>query len=141
MEVSKAAVRQYVLTNQLAAFTLAEAADGLYQEIAARPFSGEGVDILAAYADQRLDISDERLWGEAEALEAILDREYPDGRHRADLMVARWRLQLLAELSVGTEMRRQAAMEETKVTKLKRVTHGTGSTPPSSSSSPSTRTD
>ena len=41
-------------------------------------------------------------------------------------MVARWRLQLLAELSVGTEVRRQASMEETKVTKLKRVTHGTG---------------
>jgi hypothetical protein len=41
-------------------------------------------------------------------------------------MVARWRLQLLAELSVGTEARRAVGMEEAKVTKLKRVTHGTG---------------
>jgi hypothetical protein len=41
-------------------------------------------------------------------------------------MVARWRLQLLAELSVGTQVRQAAAMEEQKVTKLKRVTHGPG---------------
>ena len=36
-------------------------------------------------------------------------------------MVARWRLRLLAELSVGTEARRQQAMDDAKVTKLKRA--------------------
>lgn len=41
-------------------------------------------------------------------------------------MVARWRLQLLAELTVGTALRQAQALDDAKVHKLKRVTHGTG---------------
>jgi hypothetical protein len=82
------------------------------------------VDVLAAYADRRIDISADGLIEEApEAIEAILDLHYPDGRHRGDLLVARWRLQLLAELNVGSLARQDIAEEDNKVTRLKRATN------------------
>lgn len=41
-------------------------------------------------------------------------------------MVARWRLQLIAETTVGTRLRAAAAAQDQKVRKLRQVTHGTG---------------
>lgn len=39
-------------------------------------------------------------------------------------MVARWRLQLIAETQVGTKLRAAAAAGDSKVRKLRQVTHG-----------------
>lgn len=39
-------------------------------------------------------------------------------------MVARWRLQLLAELSVGTAVRARAAAEDNRVRRLRSAVNG-----------------
>jgi hypothetical protein len=86
------------------------------------PFAGAGVQTIARFADQAIDISDEWIAAEApEAIEAILDLHYPDGRHRDDFEVARWRLQLIAELGVGRLVRQQQAGEDNNVRKLRSV--------------------
>ena len=83
-----------------------------------------GLDIIAAYADRRVDVSDDWL-GTAtpQALEAILDYHYPDGRHRGDFGIARWRLQVIAEMEVGSRVREAQLMEDAQVTRLRRA-HG-----------------
>ena len=42
----------------------------------------------------------------------ILDYHFPDGRHRDDYRVARWRLLLLSELTVGRESRLAGLQED-----------------------------
>jgi hypothetical protein len=84
------------------------------------------VGVLAAFADGRIDISEDWAAQAPDAVEAILDYHYPDGRHRDDYGVARWRLQLLAELSVGSLSRQADLMEDSKVRQLKRVASGRG---------------
>jgi hypothetical protein len=55
-----------------------------------------------------------------------LDREYPDGRHRDDVLLARWRLQLLAELNVGMAVRQQQVIADGKLARMKqRASRGT----------------
>ena len=86
------------------------------------PFSEEGGRILAAFADGTIDISADWLGGEApEALAAVLDFHYADGRHHVDYTVARWRLQYIAEISVGARLRAAVHEEDAKVRKLKSV--------------------
>ena len=87
-----------------------------------RPFSPTGVDLIAAFVDGRVDVSEEG-WGaqEPDAVEAILDFHYPDGRHRGDYWLARWRLQVISEYGYGHLARQEAAVENSKVTKLRRV--------------------
>lgn len=82
---------------------------------------GPGAEVLAAWADGRIDIS-ERHWSltAPDAVEAILDYHFPDGRHRDDQRIARVRLQLLAELHVGSVMRAEAAAEEAKLSVLRK---------------------
>ena len=90
------------------------------------PFSGEGEKLIAAYADKRIDVSALGEYRKApEAVEAILDYHYPDGRHRDDFLVARYRLQLIAELDVGTQVRAYAEQQDQKVRRLKGATVGT----------------
>ena len=86
------------------------------------PFAEAGTDLIAAYADRRIDVSDEWL-GTATpaALEAILDLHYPDGRHRGDFGIARWRLQVIAEMEVGQRVREAALMEDAQVARLRRM--------------------
>ena len=97
----------------------AEKADELYYERGTRPFSAGGTGVLRDYADQRIDISAEWAFSEApQAIEAILDYHFGDGRHRDDYGVARWRLQLLAELGVGWQVRQSGAEEAAKVQRL-----------------------
>ena len=50
-----------------------------------------------------------------EAVEAILDFHYPDGRHRDDYGVARWRLQVLADRQVGVRWRQELAKQDDAV--------------------------
>ena len=86
------------------------------------PFAEAGTDLIAAYADRRIDVSDDWL-GTATpaALEAILDLHYPDGRHRGDFGIARWRLQVIAEMEVGQRVREAALMEDAQVARLRRM--------------------
>ncbi len=120
------AIREHLLSpTRTSRSVVGDAADELYADGGAAPFDGPGVDLLAAYADGAVDISADGLADAApEALEAILDYHYPDGRHRDDFSVARWRLQLLAELGVGRLVREQAAVDDGRVANLRRVTHG-----------------
>ena len=65
------------------------------------------------------DVSDEALVAAApDAVEAILDFYYPDGRHRSDFLVARWRLQLIAEFSVGVLIRAPVHRQDAGLTRL-----------------------
>lgn len=50
----------------------------------------------------------------------ILDFHFPDGLHRYDFDVARWRLQLLGEAGFGWRIRTQYAQEQGAVQSLKR---------------------
>ena len=84
------------------------------------------MDILAAWADGRIDVSADGLYELApDALLAILDYHYPDGRHRDDWTAARWRLQLIAETGVGSLMRQAARADEARLGRLRKVAHGT----------------
>jgi hypothetical protein len=89
-----------------------------------RPFSQGGVELIAGFADERIDVSDfgGHTEAEGEALTAILDLHYPDGRHRDDYRTAQWRLQLLAELGVGKRLRQYADREDEAVRKLHEAT-------------------
>jgi hypothetical protein len=89
-----------------------------------RPFSQGGVELIAGFADERIDVSDfgGHTEDEGEALTAILDLHYPDGRHRDDYRTAQWRLQLLAELGVGKRLRQYADREDEAVRKLHEAT-------------------
>ena len=84
-----------------------------------------GVQFLAAFTDERLDVSD-AAWSEAptEALQAILDYAYPDGLHRGDFVTARWRLQFLAELGFGRLVRRHQIGQDHEVDQLRRAING-----------------
>ena len=82
----------------------------------------EGLGILANFADGAIDVSADWLGGEApEALAAILDYHYPDGQHHTDYATARWRLQYIAEISVGARLRAAVHQEDKKVRNLKSV--------------------
>lgn len=94
-------------------------------EHGASPFSEGARQLLAGWADRRLDLSDE--WSSSpEAAEAILDYYFPDGRHRADGAVALMRLQLVAELEVGTRLRAAQQREDEQVLEFKRYARGAG---------------
>ena len=98
---------------------------GTVQPVGAAPFSGEGLEVIRYWADGALDISTDGLAKEApEAIEAILDLNYPDGRHRDDFTVARWRLQVIAERDVGAPARLALRQEDAKVRKLRRAGGG-----------------
>jgi hypothetical protein len=88
------------------------------------PFNARGVELVAGFADERIDVSDfdATREDEGEALTAILDLHYPDGRHRDDYRTAQWRLQLLAELGVGKRLRQYADREDEAVRKLHEAT-------------------
>ena len=87
---------------------VADAADDLYMAAVLGPLVSRAQAVIAHYIDQRIDISHPQWQVEApEAVEAILDYHYPDGRHRDDFGVARWRLQLLAEAGFGWRIRGQ----------------------------------
>lgn len=89
-----------------------------------RPFSGEGVDIIAKFVEQRIDVSHPAWWAEPEAVEAIIDYHYPDGRHRDDFAVARWRLQVIAEAGFGWRVRSQQEDEERAMRNLRVAARG-----------------
>jgi hypothetical protein len=55
----------------------------------------------------------------ASAVEAILDLHYPDGRHRDDFWVARWRLQVIADKQVGVRWRAEMRAEKESVDRLR----------------------
>jgi hypothetical protein len=86
-----------------------------------RFFSEAGCQLIALHHDKRVDISDGWWIAQSpEALEAILDYHYPDGRHRSDYGVARWRLQVLADKQVGVRWRQELAKQDDAVGRLKR---------------------
>ena len=98
---------------------------GTVQPVGAAPFSEQGLEAIRYWADGVLDVSTDGLAKEApEAIEAILDLNFPDGRHRDDFTVARWRLQVIAERDVGAPARLALRQEDAKVTKLRRASGG-----------------
>jgi hypothetical protein len=106
------------------AMPLAEGSQRALRDPGDRPFSQGGVELIAGFADERIDVSDfgGHTEAEGEALTAILDLHYPDGRHRDDYRTAQWRLQLLAELGVGKRLRQYADREDEAVRKLHEAT-------------------
>jgi hypothetical protein len=112
--VTKRAIREYVLSRPVEVRELSDEAQSRFYP-----------QVLATHVDRQLDISADGLPAEApEAVLAVLDYHYPDGRHRDDYVVARWRLQYLAELNVGSLIRQHARREDDKVIELKRATGG-----------------
>lgn len=54
----------------------------------------------------------------------MLDYHFPDGRHRDDLQLARWRLQLLGELGVGWKIRDNENQAKQQVAANRRALSG-----------------
>ena len=108
-----------------AAMTVADAADERYAEAVMTPLLARASSSSPPTPDDSIDISDDWLIARApEAVEAILDLHYPDGRHRDDFTVARWRLQVIAERGYGRLVGEHNAMEAARLAQLERVTHG-----------------
>lgn len=92
---------------------------------ASRPFTGASVQIIAAWADRRIDISEPQYLKEApEAVKAIHDRYYATAPGSYDEL--RWRLQLIAEEEVGHRMRSAKASEDTAAARLSGALNGAG---------------
>ena len=126
VEASKTAIREFINDHQ---DIVVRRPGGRSRQPVRRagtaPFSPEGADILAAFADGTIDVSGDWLGGNApEAIAAILDFHYPDQRHHDDYVTARWRLQYIAESSVGARVRELHRQEDAKVRKLRSVSGG-----------------
>jgi hypothetical protein len=117
-------IRAMLLDDFEVGYPVAEKADELYEGPVIRPLLKEESNSSEPTPTKRIDVSDV-LGGHAsddgvptEAVEALLDYHYPDGRHRDDYGTARWRLQLLAELGVGRKLREAQAREDAAVAQL-----------------------
>ena len=101
---------------------LVDAADDLYSEQVLLPLVRKAQASSPPSPTALIDVSADWLGGEApEAIAAVLDFHYADGRHHLDYTVARWRLQYIAEISVGARLRAHVHQEDAKVRKLKSV--------------------
>ena len=137
-KVTRASVREVIMANDERATVVAEACDGLYAKQVISPLallgSNSSPDTPTSESTSQptssSSTSEESPGGvdpvaEApEAIEAILDFHYPDGRHRDDYERARWRLQFLAETGLGWRLRSADAEEDDAVKRLGRAMRG-----------------
>jgi hypothetical protein len=87
------------------------------------PFPDGAAEVLAAWADRRIDISAEAVYiGEAEAVRAIHDAHYATPPR--DFFAYRHRLQYIAEMTVGARQRQSVREEDAAVARAQEAASG-----------------